>query len=230
MEQAFPKQGLLIKSAKKNGLADKKFLQELGILAPTRDMIKEQGVRNVSCEKLLPDFLGVIGRSLIEPGDDMARYLPSYIAGIDAENKIELRTALVSVKGSPVKKMAVGETYSAKVLTRNGDWYGRYSVIQVSSEPPALSNDLDSESIFDGVVHNETSRLAKHEGATVVSIAECNGTHIAQLGYRYMTELRSETMIYILRQMGIVTEADIIGGMGWRFRMRKAIKENANRA
>lgn len=230
LEQAFPKQGALIKSAKKSGLADKKFLQELGILAPTRDMIKEQGVRNVSCEKLLPDFLGVIGRSLIEPGDDMARYLPSYIAGIDAENKIELRTALVSVKGSPAKKMAVGETYSAKVLTRNDDWYGRYSVIQVSSEPPALSNDLDSENIFDGVVHNETSKLAKHEGATVVSVTECNGTHIAQLRYRYMTELRSETMIYILRQMGIVTEADIIGGMGWRFRMRKAIKENTNRA
>ena len=103
-------------------------------------------------------------------------------------------------------------------------------MIQVSSEPPALSNDLDSESIFDDVVHNETSKLAKHEGATVVSVTECNGTHIAQLRYRYMAELRSETMIYILRQMGIVTEADIIGGMGWRFRMRKAIKENTNRA
>lgn len=30
----------------------------------------------------------------------------------------------------------------------------------------------------------------------------------------------------ILREMGIVTDADIVGGMGWRFRIRKAKREN----
>ena len=85
---------------------------------------------------------------------------------------------------------------------------------------PIRSNFLSAPPI----VKESASKLADFEGALVVSVSEFESQSIAQLRFRYLARIRSDTMVYALRRMGIVTDADLIGGMGWRFRVRKAAK------
>lgn len=222
--KAYPKQGEFIKAGKKKGLTDKGPLQEIGILAPTKALLKKQGVRKIPSEELLPLFISAVDEACIMPGDEAAGYLPFSVVGIDAENKVELRTTVVSVKGTPAKKMAMGKKYSAEVIVKSTDWGQEYSTVQISCKPPAIINGVYFGDIFAGGVQGNPSELAEFEGATVVSVSEFNGAFIAQLELNYLAELRSDTMIYVLRQMGIVSDSDVLGGMGWRFRMRKAAK------
>ena len=224
LTKAYPEQGGFIGVGKKKGLIDGVFLQELGILAPSKSLIKRKGVRKVAPEGLLPLFIDAVGEIYIEPGDECTWYLPPYIVGIDIAKGVELREAIISVGGDTAKTMAAGQTCDAKVFRgRNGlDFH--YYMIQVSGQRPERTGINQHIEIFNDIVKESASKLAEFEGAFVVSVSEFESQSIAQLRFRYLARIRSDTMVYALRRMGIVTDADLVGGMGWRFRVRKAAK------
>lgn len=83
LSRPYPKQWALVKAGKTKGLADPDLMQELGILACTKTLLKKKGVRMVPYEELLPLVRDALGDVYIEPGDGRAKCLPPYIAGID---------------------------------------------------------------------------------------------------------------------------------------------------
>lgn len=78
--------------------------------------------------------------------------------------------------------------------------------------------------LFKAQVDHSPSELGRFVGATVVSVCEYRGTRLVQLEYQWLSELCRETLVYVLRELGIVNDADLRGGMGWNFRIRKAKK------
>ncbi len=220
--EAYPKQGGFIGAGKKKGILDKAFLQELGILAPTKAMIKKDNIRKVASEKLLPLFIDAVGEICIEPGGGSAWRLPPYVVGIDVAKGVELREAIVSVGGNAAKAMTVGQTYPAEIFIATDCF--EYSTVRILWQQPEQINGVRFAGIFKDAVKESASKLASFEGALVVSVSEFKGQYVAQLKFDYLAKLRSDTMIYVLRQMGIVTDADLLGGIGWRFRMYKAAK------
>ena len=222
--KAYPDQGAYIKAGKKMGLVDKGPLQSLGILSPTKAMLKKQGVRRVSADELVSGFADVISDTYVEPGDSGSEYLPPFIVGYDTDNKVELRTALIPVKGSPAKSMHVGDTFKAKAVIRTTEWGQEFPAIRVSSNPPGEFRPIYAGHMFDDAVEGSASKLSRFVGTKVVSVLEHDNDYVAQLEFTYLAELRSNTMIFVLRQMGIVKDIDVTGGMGWRFRMRMAAR------
>jgi hypothetical protein len=226
--EAYPNQGAYIKAGKKMGIVDKKALQLLGILSPTKAMLKKQGVRRVPSEELSFGFADVVNDTYVEPGDSGSAYLPPFVVGYDTDNKVELRTALIPVNGSPAKGMHIGDTFKAKIVMRAADWGEVFPTVRIFSNPPCEFRPVYVAYIFDNVVEDSASNLSKFVGAKVVAVLEHENEYAAQLEFTYLAELRSNTMIYVLRQMGIVKDTDISGGMGWRFRMRLAARGDLN--
>lgn len=226
--KAYPEQGKLIKAGKNKAIVDKASLQLLGILAPTKALLKKQGVRSVPSDELLPLFVEVADKLYIEPGDDATDCLPPTVIGIDVKEGVELRTALIAIKDSPAGNANVGDKFKAKVVAQATPWGDQYHCIQVDGYPRTEVKPVDVGSAYDDAVSESASKLANFTGAAVVSKFEHEGTFIAQLEFIYLAALRSNTMIYLLRTRGIVTDADLVGGMGWRFRLRKIKRGDAS--
>ena len=222
--RACPEQGAFVRAGKTKGLTDPDLLQELGILACTKTLLKKKGVRMVPYEELLPLVRDALGDIYIEPGDGQAKCLPPYIAGIDVKNEVELRCATVAVADYFVHTLTVGETYPTKVFFEEDYWGGTMLKIQIGDTSSMQVSHMWSGGMFDNLVEDSESKLAGFNEAVVATVSGYKGDCIAQIELKYLAALRRDTIIYALRQMGYVTEADVVGNMGWRFRLRKAAR------
>ena len=222
-----PEQGAFIRAGKTKGLADSDLLQELGILACTKTLLKKKGVRMVPYEELLPLVRDALGDVYIEPGDGRAKCLPPYIAGIDVKNEVELRCATVAVTDSFVRALTIGEKHPAKVFFEEDRWGHTILKVQIGSMPSMQVSRMWFGGMFDYIVEGSESKLAGFDEAVVATVSGYKGDCIAQIELKYLAALRRDTIIYALRQMGYVTEADVVGNMGWRFRLRKAARGKA---
>ena len=222
--RAYPEQGAFVRASKKIGLADPDLLQELGILACTKTLLKKKSVRMVPCEELLPLVRDALGDIYIEPGDGRAKNLPPYIAGIDVKNEVELRCATVAVTDYFVHTLTIGKKYPARVFFEEDRWGHTILKVQIGDISPMQVSHMWFGDMFDNLVEGSESKLAGFNEAVVATVSRYKGDCIAQIELKYLAALRRDTIIYALRQMGYVTEADVVGNMGWRFRLRKAAK------
>ena len=222
--RACPEQGAFVRAGKTKGLTDPDLLQELGILACTKTLLKKKGVRMVPYEELLPLVRDALGDIYIEPGDGQAKCLPPYIAGIDVKKEVELRCATVAVTDPFVRGLAIGKTYPARVFFEEDCWGQTILKVQIGDTSSMQVSHMWSGGMFDNLVEDSESKLAGFNEAAVATVSGYKGDFIAQIELKYLAALRRDTIIYALRQMGYVTEADVVGNMGWRFRLRKAAR------
>lgn len=223
LAKAYPNQGERIKAGNKMGVLDKELLQRLGILAPARYALKKWGIRFVAAEELLPLFVGVSSETYIDPQNGTTAYLPPTVLGIDAKEGVELRTALVSIKGPAARSANIGDTFETEMVTLRDEFGKDCEYVQIKTDRLGKFVPRCSLGLFKGAVDAGSSRLARFAGATVVAKSEHEGRCVAQIEFNYLAELRSDTMVYVLREMGIVIDRDLAGGMGWRFRMQRAL-------
>ena len=216
LEVRFPAQAAVIKTNK----VDKKRLQLLGILTPSREQIKKDSIRGTSLERLSQD-LALLGEyGCIQPGDERARLLPTHILGIDIENKVELRDALVAVENNKPFDFYQGDAFPMRIVTRQNmqDITQRFIVVG----PHKIQITKNMLPLFDLTASRVSEKLNEHTGVMVKNVQEYEGCYLAQLECRYLADLRTETLANILCALGVVTDIDKAGGMGWRFRMQRA--------
>lgn len=219
----FPEYEGIIKAGKKQGIIDKEPLQRLGILAPTKALLKKVGIRRASSEDLAECFLTVADDGLITPDGDMLGALPPTIVGIDAENLFELREAIIGVKGDFAKRLSVGDAVNVEICIPPRDSYEAPSLrIGANTGSGYVRSLSHSNSMFFGRKDPEGSDLGRYEEAVVVSTSSRDKLFFAQIRFRFVAELQGSTLAYALRTMGVVKSRDMRGGMGWRFRVRMA--------
>lgn len=196
---------------------------------------------------LLPLFVGVSSETYIDPQNGTTAYLPPAVLGIDAKEGVELRTALVSIKGPAARSANIGDTLETEIVACRDEFGKDCERVRIKTDLlgklatacpwdphlqpvlmglPSMLGKFAPACMWDpfkGAVDAGSSRLARFAGATVVAKSEHEGRCVAQIEFNYLAELRSDTMVYVLREMGIVTDRDLAGGMGWRFRMQRAL-------
>lgn len=218
LQKAYPEQGEYIKAGKKMGVVDKGPLQQIGILAPTRALLKREGIRRAPAESLADDY-SALGRSkLIGPGDADATLLPPNVVGIDIGAKVELREFIATAKGAAAKQLSEGGKVAIDVAHVKREWGDPYVAIRVQTTPLFT---VELGSLSDDALGNSSSPLSAYMGGEVIAVSHGEDFNAAQIRVRYLAELSGSTIAYILRAIGIVTEKDVRGSMEWRFRLRK---------
>lgn len=217
LQKTYPELGEYIKAGKKKGLLDKGPLQELGILSPTRALLKRDGIRRASAESLVADYASMGRAEIVKPGDPDESLLPPNVVGFDIVSKIELREFIATVKGAAAKSLGMGDKVSISVAHVKRDWGDPYLAISIQTMPMVT---LDLGSLCEGALNNSGSELSSFMGGEVVSASHGNGYDAAQIRVRFLGELSRDTLAYALRELGIVTEKDVRGSMEWRYRLR----------
>ena len=218
LRKAYPEQGEYIKAGKKMGLVDKGPLQQIGILAPTRALLKREGVRRAPAESFAGDYAALGRPKLIKPNDDDAASLPPNVAGIDIDAKVELREFIATAKGASAKSFSVGDNVAIDVAHVRSEWVEPHVVIRVQTTPLFT---VELGHLSDDALGNSGSPLSAYVGGEVVSVSHGEDFDAAQIQVRYLAELRGDTIAYVFRGIGIVTEKDVRSSMEWRYRLKK---------
>ena len=225
LQKAYPEYGEYIKAGKKHGFIDKAPLQELGILAPTKALLKRSGIRNAPLESLVDDYKKLGLPTLIIPGSSGQGLLPFGVAGIDVEAQVEIREFVVTVNGKAARDLAVGKTVSAGTSTMQRQWGDPFPVLNVHTSPKTV-HSLEHLSFED--VEDTDSDLKTYPGGEVVSVTHGDAFDVAQVKVRFLSRLRRDTLAYAMRQSGAITDKDLRGSMEWRYRIRSSSSDNAN--
>ena len=223
LEKAYPDYSEPLKAGRAMRLIDKAQLQKLGILAPAKALLRQEGIRRASAETLAEDYLSLGKAELIEPRDPDERLLPSNVAGIDIASRVELREINAIVKGEPAKALNVGDKLSVEVsqsLYEDGVVIGQgIDVVNIQTNPV---HSLQHRLLRSDLVGNSESELSAYAGAEVISVSHGASLDAAQMRVRYLAALNRDTLAYMLRELGIVTEKDLHGSMEWRLRIATA--------
>ena len=157
------------------------------------------------------------GTTCLTLRNDAARNLPPHVLGIDAREGIELREAL-AVRSIGRQDLHVGDEldvfdtqFNARFIseTRRGDFHDN------TNEKTLLPVYEELEEAWG----HAGSPLAGLVGAKVVEVFEYDDERMARLELRYLTKLTPETLIGLLYNAGVIRKSDLLGGMGWRWRL-----------
>ena len=225
LQKAYPEYGEYIKAGKKLGIIDKAPLQELGLLAPTKALLKRDGIRNAPLESLADDYKTLDLPALIIPGSGEQGVLPFGVAGIDVEAQVEICEFAVTVKGKAAKNLAVGKTVPVSTSLSQREWGDQFPVLNVHTSPKTV-HSLESLS-FEDVADTE-SELKTFVGGEVVSATHSGDVDAAQVRVRFLTRLKRDTLAYVMRKSGAISDKDLHGSMEWRYRIRSSGSDSAS--
>lgn len=216
--------GVLVHEAVKRKLVTKDLLFKVGILRPTIDKYKEYTIRSAAVEELSSAVSNTLRKSHIMLDEPDGDKLPYHVCGVDFDNGVELRRVnmVVSIPTTPfgTVQLNCGDEYE---LTIDDYWFKRtdgHDLIHLEiglSRPIVI--DVSSLVFFDGLISQDDSVLSSSVGAKVLETFEHGTDRYAQFQLTYLASLRVETLVYLLRQKGIVRDSDFLGGMGWRYRL-----------
>lgn len=217
LAKSYPSFGPQIKAAVRLGTITEDFLYEAGILRPARSYFATNDVRSAPLEALASAMETQFGTTCLTLGNDAARNLPPHVLGIDAREGIELREAL-AVRSIGRQDLHVGDElgvfdtqFYARFIseTRRGDFHDN------TNEKTLLPVYEELEEAWG----HAGSPLAGLVGAKVVEVFEYDDERMARLELRYLTKLTPETLIGLLYNAGVIRKSDLLGGMGWRWRL-----------
>lgn len=223
--EMFPEWADRIESARKLRVIGKRKLQQLGILY-ARSYPPVGSVGSAKLLELLPDSMR---RIAISP-DDGDTGMPPWIAGVDFASGTELRRTTIGAwhDGSSAEKP--GDVFDVRAVEADSAEQSPYGApvldFEVATETPSLSTPRFSGWLFSGIADGSSSELQGHATrAKVVSASEHGGRTFLVLEMTYPGELGTDGIVALLRERGVVTDADLAGGMGWRFRLWKLRRE-----
>lgn len=219
LQKAYPDQGKYIKAGKKLGIIEKGPLQEIGILAPTKALLKREGVRRAPVESLAGDYAALGRPRLIKPDDADAVLLPPNVVGIDIDSKVELREFIATAKGSAAKQLGEGGKVAVDIAHVKRELGDPYVAIRVQTTPPFM---VELGPLSDDALGNSSSPLSAYIGGEVISIHHGEDFNAAQIRVRYLAELSGNAIVHVFRAIGVVTEKDVRGSMEWRYRLKSA--------
>ena len=217
LAKSYPSFGPQIKAAVRLGTITEDFLYEAGILRPARSYFATNDVRSAPLEALASAMETQFGTTCLTLGNDAARNLPPHVLGIDAREGIELREAL-AVRSIGRQDLHAGDEldvfdtqFYARFIseTRRGDFHDN------TNEKTLLPIYEELEEAWG----HAGSPLAGLVGAKVVEVFEYDDERMARLELRYLTKLTPETLIGLLYNAGVIRKSDLLGGMGWRWRL-----------
>lgn len=217
LAKSYPSFGPQIKAAVRLGTITEDFLYKVGILRPARSYFATNDVRSAPLEALASAMETQFGTTCLTLGNDAARNLPPHVLGIDAREGIELREALAvrSIGRQDLhagNELGVFDTqFYARFIseTRRGDFHDN------TNEKTLLPVYEELEEAWG----HAGSPLAGLVGAKVVEVFEYGDERMARLELRYLTKLTPETLIGLLYNAGVIRKSDLLGGMGWRWRL-----------
>lgn len=216
--KSYPGQAKQLKAGSKVGVSDRASLQKLGILAPTMALIKRDGVRRADVQDLIEIIRDLGVPETILPGEESASLLPTGVVGIDLGSMCELREHTMTVVDGYARKLAVGDHLVIEFKPKKTSWGARYAVLRIRTKPVFETNVFD---VFDDVLVKPKSALGDYVGGEVTAVSDSPAFEAAQILVRHVAALSPNTLIRIMRLMGIVTEKDMLGSMEWRFRAFK---------
>lgn len=217
LAKSYPSFGPQIKAAVRLGTITEDFLYEAGILRPARSYFATNDVRSAPLEALVSAMETQFGTTCLTLRNDAARNLPPHVLGIDAREGIELREAL-AVRSIGRQDLHAGDElgvfdtqFYARFIseTRRGDFHDN------TNEKTLLPVYEELEEAWG----HAGSPLAGLVGAKVVEVFEYGDERMARLELRYLTKLTPETLIGLLYNAGVIRKSDLLGGMGWRWRL-----------
>lgn len=217
LAKSYPSFGPQIKAAVRLGTITEDFLYKVGILRPARSYFATNDVRSAPLEALASAMETQFGTTCLTLGNDAARNLPPHVLGIDAREGIELREAL-AVRSIGRQDLHAGDElgvfdtqFYARFIseTRRGDFHDN------TNEKTLLPVYEELEEAWG----HAGSPLAGLVGAKVVEVFKYGDERMARLELRYLTKLTPETLIGLLYNAGVIRKSDLLGGMGWRWRL-----------
>ena len=217
LAKSYPSFGPQIKAAVRLGTITEDFLYKAGILRPARSYFATNDVRSAPLEALVSAMETQFGTACLTLRNDAARNLPPHVLGIDAREGIELREAL-AVRSIGRQDLHAGDElgvfdtqFYARFIseTRRGDFHDN------TNEKTLLPVYEELEEAWG----HAGSPLAGLVGAKVVEVFEYDDERMARLELRYLTKLTPETLIGLLYNAGVIRKSDLLGGMGWRWRL-----------
>ena len=217
LAKSYPSFGPQIKAAVRLGTITEDFLYKAGILRPARSYFATNDVRSAPLEALASAMETQFGTTCLTLRNDAARNLPPHVLGIDAREGIELREAL-AVRSIGRQDLHAGDElgvfdtqFYARFIseTRRGDFHDN------TNEKTLLPVYEELEEAWG----HAGSPLAGLVGAKVVEVFECGDERMARLELRYLTKLTPEALIGLLYNAGVIRKSDLLGGMGWRWRL-----------
>lgn len=217
LAKSYPSFGPQIKAAVRLGTITEDFLYKAGILRPARSYFATNDVRSAPLEALASAMETQFGTTCLTLRNDAARNLPPHVLGIDAREDIELREAL-AVRSIGRQDLHAGDElgvfdtqFYARFIseTRRGDFHDN------TNEKTLLPVYEELEEAWG----HAGSPLAGLVGAKVVEVFEYDDERMARLELRYLTKLTPETLIGLLYNAGVIRKSDLLGGMGWRWRL-----------
>ena len=215
--KAFPELGGRIKEASGDSSLDKRGLQILGILSPTKALIRSEGIRFASVEALVDCYEHAGLPDVIEPDEVSSRLLPATVAGIDLGHRVELRSFLLAVSGEAVMSLEVGDEIPLEVIPPMEAKAKEGAVIRLLLPTPY---DIPYRFPFDSEPTGKGSVLYDYAGGKVVSVTSLGGSPVAAVNVSFVAGIDRTTLVHALRRAGIVTEKDARGSMEWRYRSR----------
>ncbi|WP_251231662.1 hypothetical protein [Adlercreutzia aquisgranensis] len=226
--QVCPELSDVISAGKWKGYVNKGTLQLLGILAPTSSLIKQSSIRTESAEGLLDLCRSVFPQSTVVREDYCRGLLPPNVVGFDLENGVELCSVLMATQDCGVKRVQVGDRLPIRYDDRrlSSRWAVAYADLRgARAISVPLVGTLGTE-----LVDSSDSPLARLVGTTAVTKSSYNGCVVAQLDLRYLRKISRDTLAFGLRELGYVTESDLLDSMGWRFRIRSEQRRKQRQA
>lgn len=217
LAKSYPSFGPQIKAAVWLGTITEDFLYKAGILRPARSYFATNDVRSAPLEALASAMETQFGTTCLTLRNNAARNLPPHVLGIDAREGIELREAL-AVRPIGRQDLHAGDEldifdtqFYARFIseTRRGDFHDN------TNEKTLLPVYEELEEAWG----HAGSPLAELVGAKVVEVFEYDDERMARLELRYLTKLTPEALIGLLYNAGAIRKSDLLGGMGWRWRL-----------
>lgn len=241
-----PEHAEVLKAGQVRGFFTKETLQRRGILRLSEKVVRTQreetvasSVRNATIRELASAYAKSGGESLLVPSSRPSPHLRPGVVGIDIGAGCELRVTTFNV-ADPSSHV----DQDAKVSVSVGNLPADSDEISYRIAAPGMNaidrimDALDAsfwiQVVADGIgtVRNiarkeprgflvrerfETeSVLAEYAGAEIAAVADLSGVRVLQVRYRFLAPLTRSTLLYALREMGAISEQDLLGGDSWR--------------
>lgn len=156
-------------------------------------------VRKAELPVLGKALVALAGTSCIEPGTEQSAKLPPHVLGIDIKAGVELKCAQVCLADNK-GKYELGSALPSRTITN------------IHAEHKELFKDL---------LNNKRSPLAASRGSAVTDSFSFGPQRFVKTEVRYLLPLRKDTLLYALREYGVLTDEDLRGSNKWAQRFEK---------
>jgi hypothetical protein len=220
LKKIFPQEAGYIVAGGKRGITDKNTLANIGLLRPSYKVKNDLSVRRVGRgeDTLAKLFEDAFGTNVIKPGDELEKFLAPGVIGINLTRSSSSTQEGTYTHDEEVlkKERLLIEPPNSKKEVAAGDKIVLHKYGKVCCPDSPLSDYCEPWEKGSDSYYGRVLSVYKSKG-TRLALVEI--TYLDSLAHDSLAQGKVDALLYALHKRGVITDADLAGDPGWRYRL-----------